>query len=316
MKYLVLGGGGFIGTNLVKYLLASSEYNEVIAVDNNLTGNLARLQEVVVYPGLNRLQTVEGNICDNSTYEELPKVDVIYNLACPASPIQYQANPIPTIQACTVGMLKSLQFAEWSEARYFQASTSEIYGNPDNHHHPQNESYHGNVNTWGPRACYDEGKRLAETICYEYSDIVNIRIARIFNTYGPYMQRNDGRVISNFIISALNNEPITIYGDGKQSRSFCYIDDLIQGFMALGTSNFETPTNVGNPLEFSIEELAKIIILLTDSKSELIFKSLPKDDPERRQPDIRKISTTGWKPVTTLMAGLDKTINYFRGNVL
>ncbi|MGH7744665.1 MAG: NAD-dependent epimerase/dehydratase family protein, partial [Candidatus Dormibacteria bacterium] len=209
MKYAVLGAGGFIGTNLTKYLLSVSDYNEVIAVDNNLTGNLLRLQEVVTYPGLNRLRTIQGDICKESTYEEIEKVDVIYNLACPASPIQYQSYPIDTIKACTEGLFKSLQYAERSGAMYFHTSTSEVYGDPDEDHHPQRESYHGNVNTWGPRASYDEAKRLAETICYEFKNVVKIRVARIFNTYGPYMMYNDGRVVSNFILQALAGKDIT-----------------------------------------------------------------------------------------------------------
>lgn len=315
MHYLILGGSGFIGTNLVRYLLNASEQNEVTVVDNLSTGKSSNLADLWsndrFRSRLSSFHSDDADISDKGTLSSFyyDKPDVIYNLACPASPKYYQADPIQTIMTTTMGVKNALDLAKDTGARFFQASTSEVYGDP--FEHPQTESYHGNVNTWGPRACYDEGKRLAETLCYEYRNSVDLRIARIFNTYGPWMARDDGRVVSNFICQALAGENLTIYGNGSQTRSVCYIDDLIQGFMTLMASDVKEPVNIGNPVELTIKQIAELILELTKSRSIIEYKELPKDDPKQRCPDIRKIQSLGWQPVVSPTDGLTKTISYF-----
>ncbi|OGQ36880.1 MAG: NAD-dependent dehydratase, partial [Deltaproteobacteria bacterium RIFCSPLOWO2_01_FULL_42_9] len=242
------------------------------------------------------------------------KIDQVYNLACPASPVHYQFNAIKSIKANTIGMINILGLAKKHKARILQASTSEVYGDPLEH--PQKESYWGNVNCTGIRACYDEGKRVAEALMFDYhrQNKVDIRVARIFNTYGPRMSKDDGRVVSNFIVQALENKDITVYGDGSQTRSFCYISDLIEGLHKLMNGNFIGPVNLGNPKEFTITELAKLILKLTSSESKIITKPLPKDDPKQRQPDITLAKEKlGWEPKVGLEDGLKKTIGYFKG---
>lgn len=260
-----------------------------------------------------RLQFGQADISDYGTFDMLKSVnydpDVIYNLACPASPKHYQKDPVQTILTTTQGVYNSLNYAKYTGAKYFFSSTSEVYGDPLEH--PQKESYHGNVNTWGPRACYDEGKRLAETLCYEYSKLVDIRIVRIFNTYGPYMAADDGRVVSNFIIQTLRGQPITIYGTGKQSRSFCYIDDLLQGFMKVGASQIRDPVNLGNPNEFTLIELAEAVCKVLGMEPSFTYHDLPKDDPKNRQPDITVAASLGWEPKIQLLEGIKKTAAYF-----
>ena len=313
MRYLILGGAGFIGTNLVQYLLDASTENHVIVVDDESTGNLKRLDDLF-HP---RLTMLRMDISQPDVWRDLEHwyrdypIDVIYNLACPASPVHYMRDPIQTIVTSTHGVLRGLQYALDHKCMFFQASTSEIYGDPEVH--PQPETYYGNVNTWGPRACYDEGKRLAETLCYEYQRKgVNLRIARIFNTYGPHMAKNDGRVVSNFIVQALAGNDITIHGDGSQTRSFCYIDDMIQGFMALGVSGIQFPVNLGNPGEFTVKQLAELVITLTESSSRIVYVPLGQDDPKQRKPVIGMAQLFGWQPEIQLLDGLTKTIDYFR----
>jgi len=305
MKILVTGGAGFIGSHLCKYLLEKN--NEVICVDNLFTGSKDNIK----------------GLMNNSNFEfirhdiTLPlhiEVDQIYNLACPAAPIHYQFNPIKTIKCNTVGMVNMLGLAKRTKSRILQASTSEVYGDPKEH--PQRESYSGNVNPIGIRSCYDEGKRVAETLCFDYhrQNNVDIRIVRIFNTYGPNLHINDGRVVSNFIVQALKNEPITIYGDGSQTRSFCYVSDLVEGMhRMMNKDNFTGPVNLGNPGEFSMKELALKVKELTNSDSEIIYKELPQDDPTRRKPNISLAKEKlDWEPKTDLDYGLKETIRYFR----
>ncbi|TKJ17521.1 NAD-dependent dehydratase [Candidatus Woesearchaeota archaeon B3_Woes] len=308
VRVLVTGGAGFIGSHLCKYLLDKGE--EVICMDNFFTGSKTNIK-----PFLKNLNFEE--IRHDITQKIHLEVDQIYNLACPASPIHYQLDPIKTILTSTIGIHNMLELAKISKARILQASTSEIYGDPKQH--PQKESYWGNVNPIGVRSCYDEGKRVAETFMMDYhrENKVDIRIVRIFNTYGPNMAINDGRVISNFIIQALKNKPITIYGNGSQTRSFCYVTDLIEGmYKMMNQKDFIGPVNLGNPNEITILDLAKQIIKLTNSKSKIIYKELPKDDPTQRQPDIslakKKLE---WKPNVKLGRGLKETINYFK-NIL
>ncbi|MBW3022165.1 SDR family oxidoreductase [Candidatus Woesearchaeota archaeon] len=302
---LVTGGAGFIGSHLCEKLL--SKGCNVICVDNFFTGNKRNI----------------GHLMDNPNFELIRhditrplwvECDQIYNLACPAAPVHYQYNPIKTIKCGTVGMVNMLGLAKRLKARILQASTSEIYGTPLEH--PQTESYWGNVNPIGIRSCYDEGKRDAECLCMDYhrQNSVDIRIIRIFNTYGPRVALNDGRVVSNFIIQALKNEPITVYGEGNQTRSFCYISDLVRGMIAMmEKDNFIGPVNLGNPQEFTILELAKKIIELTGSSSEIVHKELPKDDPTRRKPDISLAKQKlNWEPVVPIDEGLKHTIEYFK----
>ena len=309
MIILVTGGTGFIGSNLCKKLVQNKN-NHVICLDNNFTGNLNNIKNL---RSNDNFEFIRHDICK----EILLEVDQIYNLACPASPKDYQYNGIKTIKTNILGTLNILGLAKRTKARILLSSTSEIYGDPLVH--PQKEDYWGNVNPIGPRSCYDEGKRLAETLMMEYnrSCDVDIRIARIFNTYGPNLNKNDGRVISNFINQALENNDITIYGDGSQTRSFCYVDDLVNGLILLMNSDTSKdtiyPFNLGNPNELNMNELAESIIKLTNSNSKIIYTPLPKDDPIQRKPDItRAKNILKWLPKVNLNDGLIKTINYFK----
>ena len=304
-KCLVTGGAGFLGSHLCKRLLI--EGNEVIAADNFYTGTKDSIVELLDNPNF---ELVRHDI----TFPLYVEVDEIYNLACPASPIHYQFDPVQTTKTSVHGSINMLGLAKRLKAKILQASTSEVYGDPQVH--PQPESYLGNVNLNGPRSCYDEGKRCAETLFFDYYRQYNLRIkvARIFNTYGPNMQPNDGRVVSNFIMQALQDKPITIFGDGSQTRSFCYVDDLIEAFFRLMDSpdDFTGPINIGNPVEFRIMELAEKVIKLTNSKSKLVYEKLPDDDPIQRQPDINLAKEKlGWKPKIHLEEGLVMTIHYF-----
>ncbi len=305
-KILVTGGAGFIGSHLCNKLL--NEGNEVIALDNFFTGNKRNIIQLLDNPYFELIR-------HDVTMPFFAEIDEIYNLACPASPIHYQYNAIKTVKTSVMGAINMLGLAKRINAKILQASTSEVYGDPIVH--PQTESYWGNVNPLGIRSCYDEGKRVAETLFVNYyrQNKVRIKIARIFNTYGPNMHPNDGRVVSNFIVQALQNKDITIYGDGNQTRSFQYVDDLISGFEKLMNNtpeDFFGPVNIGNPNEFTILELAKTVIELTNSKSKLIFLPLPEDDPMQRQPDITLAKKMlQWEPKVSLKIGLNKTIEYF-----
>ena len=308
---LVSGGAGFLGSHLCERLLAENCY--VICVDNFLTSSRENIAGLLENPNF---KLIEHDIINPLFIEE--SIDEIYNLACPASPIHYQKNAVRTIKANTLGVINILGLARAKNAKIFQASTSEVYGDPLEH--PQTESYRGNVNPDGPRACYDEGKRCAETLFFDYQRMhgMKIKIVRIFNTYGPNMAPDDGRVVSNFILQALKNEDITIYGDGSQTRSFCYADDLIDGFLKMMATSDEItgPINLGNPDEFTVKELAEKVLQLTDSKSKLIFKDLPVDDPTRRCPNITLAKQVlNWEPTIKLENGLLKTIEYFRTKI-
>ena len=304
-RILVTGGAGFIGCHLVRKLLARQ--NEVIVLDNFFTGSRSNLFNM---PNSKFLSIIEADITDPINIH----VDQIYNLACPASPIHYQKNPRLTIETNVIGMTNMLKLACRTGAKVLQASTSEVYGDPLEH--PQAESYLGNVNPIGPRACYDEGKRVAETLCIAYHEQNNvpIRIARIFNTYGPYMHPDDGRVVSNFVLQALRGQDITLYGDGRQTRSFCFVDDLVDGLIRLmETDYFPGPVNLGNPTEFTIRELADLIIEMTGSRSKVIYVPLPKDDPKKRKPFIKRaMDQLDWYPNVNLRDGLVPTIHWFR----
>ena len=301
---LVTGGAGFIGSHLCKRLLNENHY--VICLDNLFTGTLKNIEE---FENNNNFQFVNHDI--TKPYYRV-NIDEIYNLACPASPIHYQSNPIKTVKTCTIGVINMLGLAKKNNAKILQASTSEVYGDPETH--PQKEDYNGNVNTLGYRSCYDEGKRCAETLFMDYKreHNLNIRIVRIFNTYGPNMTKNDGRVVSNFILQALKGDDITVYGDGSQTRSFQFIDDLVNGLIKMMNSDFVGPVNLGNPIELSMKDLATMVIRLSNSSSNIIYKELPKDDPKRRRPDINLAkSILDWSPTIDLETGLKKTINYF-----
>ena len=304
-KILVTGGAGFIGSHLCKRLLEQN--NEVLCLDNYFTGSKMNVLSMLDNP---MFELIRHDIVN----PYIAEVDEIYNLACPASPIHYQHNPIQTVKISVMGAINMLETAKATGAKILQASTSEVYGDPKVH--PQIESYWGNVNPIGERSCYDEGKRCAETLFMDYHRQSNlkIKIIRIFNTYGPNMHPNDGRVVSNFIVQCLRNEDITIYGNGNQSRSFQYVDDLIDGMikMMATPNSFIGPVNIGNPNEFTILELAQTVIKLTNSKSKLIFKPLPMDDPQQRRPDISLAKEKlNWSPKIELEEGLKKTINYF-----
>ena len=304
-RILVTGGAGFIGSFLCERLLDSGA--DVLCVDNFFTGTRVNVAHLLNNP---RFELMRHDV----TMPLVVEVDEIYNLACPASPIHYQFDPVQTTKTSVHGAINVLGLAKRTKAKIFQASTSEVYGDPEIH--PQTESYWGNVNPLGPRACYDEGKRCAETLFMDYhrQHGVKIKIARIFNTYGPRMHPNDGRVVSNFIMQALQGEDITLYGDGEQTRSFCYVDDLVSGFLALmhTPDDVTGPVNLGNPGEFTIRELAEKVIALTGAKSNLIHKPLPEDDPRQRKPDISLAKETlGWTPKIDLDEGLGKTIAYF-----
>jgi UDP-glucuronate decarboxylase len=305
---LVTGGAGFLGSHLCDYILDKGE--KVICVDNLFTGAKENVRHLVDNPNF---KFINHDIIDPLKLDEI-MIDQVYNLACPASPIHYQVNPVRTIKANTQGVINVLGLAKKHKARILQASTSEVYGDPLEH--PQKEEYRGNVNTIGPRACYDEGKRVAETLFFDYyrQNNLDIKVIRIFNTYGPRMAKNDGRVVSNFILQALRNEPITIYGDGKQTRSFCYVSDLIEGiYKMMNTEELIGPVNLGNPGEFTILELAEKTIKLTDSKSKINYEPLPQDDPLQRKPDISLAKKElDWAPKVELEEGLKKTIEYFR----
>jgi len=305
---IVTGGAGFLGSHLCEYLIKKGE--KVICIDNLFTGNLKNLENIKDHPNF---EFIQHDIIDPIFFDGR-EIDQIYNLACPASPIQYQINPVRTIKANTIGVINVLGIAKKHKARIFQASTSEVYGDPLEH--PQTESYRGNVNTIGERACYDEGKRVAETLFFEYhrEHGVEIRVARIFNTYGPRMYENDGRVVSNFIVQALNNKPITIYGTGEQTRSFCYVDDLIEAiYRIMNKENITGPINIGNPDEFTMIELADKIIKITGSKSKIVFEKLPSDDPRKRKPYISLAKEIiEWEPKVNLDEGLVQTVNYFK----
>ncbi len=309
MRILVTGGAGFIGSHLCERLLG--EGHDVICLDNFFTGSKSNIIHLM---DNHRFELVRHDI----TQPILLEVDRIYNLACPASPIHYQYNPVKTTKTSVMGTINMLGLAKRVKARILQASTSEVYGDPQVH--PQTEEYWGNVNPIGIRSCYDEGKRVAETLMMDYhrQNGVDIRIIRIFNTYGPRMAENDGRVVSNFILQALRNEDITVYGDGSQTRSFCYVSDLVEGMIRMmeNDQEFIGPVNLGNPVENSILEFAERIIELTGSRSRIIFTHLPQDDPKQRQPDISLAGKQlAWKPVVALEDGLRKTIDYFRGCV-
>lgn len=302
---LVTGGAGFLGSHLCERLL-EDEDAVVVCMDNYFTGSKANVAHLLGNP---RFELVRHDITDPFKME----VSQIYNLACPASPVHYQYNPVKTIQTSVLGTLNCLEVARKTGAVMFQASTSEIYGDPEVH--PQTELYNGNVNCTGPRACYDEGKRCAETLCFDYKReaFCDVRVVRIFNTYGPRMMPDDGRVVSNLIVQALSNEPMTIYGDGSQTRSFCYVDDLIEGFIRLMASDISTPVNIGNPGEFTIKQLAEQVIELTGSSSTIEYNPLPKDDPTQRRPDITIANDClDWQPNVQLREGLTKTIKYFK----
>ena len=302
---LVTGGAGFVGSHLCDRLLSAG--HRVISLDNFHTGRRSNHRRHMANPNFS---LIEADIA-----APLPDmaVDQIYNLACPASPAHYQESPITTLRTNLLGVMNVLELAVRQRARILQASTSEVYGDPLVH--PQSEDYFGNVNPFGERACYDEGKRAAEALVYAYERErgADIRIARIFNTYGPRMQQNDGRVVSNFAVQALRQQPITLYGDGSQTRSFCFVDDLVDGLIRLMASGVRTPVNLGNPGEFTMIELARLVMELTGSRSTVIHLPLPPDDPKRRRPDIAKAERLlGWKPTVPLAAGLTATIAYFR----
>jgi len=305
---LVTGGAGFLGSHLCEALLERGE--EVICLDNFFTGRKDNIAHLMAN---SRFELIRHDV----TEPILIEADRIFNLACPASPVHYQHNPVKTIKTSVMGALNMLGLAKRVGARILQASTSEIYGDPAVH--PQEESYWGNVNPIGPRSCYDEGKRVAETLFFDYyrQSKVDIRVIRIFNTYGPRMQVDDGRVVSNFVVQALRGEPITLYGDGSQTRSFCYVDDLIRGMMAMmDNDSFTGPVNLGNPDEFTIRQLAESVVRRTGSTSEIVFRPLPENDPVRRKPNValakEKLS---WAPSIPLERGLDPTIAYFRNQI-
>jgi UDP-glucuronate decarboxylase len=304
-RVLITGGAGFIGSHLCERLLA--DRHEVLCVDNFYTGTRRNMRSLL---GNSRFELMRHDVC----FPLYVEVDQIYNLACPASPIHYQHDPVQTTKTSVHGAINMLGLAKRVRATILQASTSEVYGDPTVH--PQPEEYWGNVNPIGPRSCYDEGKRCAETLFFDYyrQHRLPIKVARIFNTYGPRMHPNDGRVVSNFIVQALKNKDITVYGDGGQTRSFCYVDDLVDGLIRLMASESKIvgPINLGNPSEFTIRQLAEIVIDITGSASKIIHRPLPQDDPKQRQPDISKAQELlGWQPLLPLADGLTKTIAYF-----
>ena len=307
MRILVTGGAGFIGSHLIDRLMEQG--HEVICLDNFYTGVR---RNIVKWLGNPYFELIRHDITEPIRLE----VDQIYHLACPASPIHYQYNPVKTIKTNVLGTLYMLGLAKRVKARFLLASTSEVYGDPDVH--PQTEEYRGNVNCIGPRSCYDEGKRVAETLAFEYyrEHKVDIRVARIFNTYGPRMLENDGRVVSNFVVQALRGQPLTVYGQGSQTRSFCYVSDLVEGLMRLMNGDFIGPVNLGNPDEYKILELAQVIQGMINPEAELVYKPLPEDDPKQRQPDITRAKTyLDWSPTIPLSQGLKMTIEDFRSRL-
>ena len=304
-QILVTGGAGFLGSHLCERLIKKN--NAVLCLDNFFTGFKRNIAHLMNHPDFT---LIEQDVCEPCEVE----VDEIYHLACPASPVHYQFNPTRTVETCVLGTINMLSLSKKLKAKFFQASTSEVYGDPQCH--PQSESYYGNVNPIGPRACYDEGKRCAETLCFDYhrQHHLSIKVVRIFNTYGPNMHPNDGRVVSNFIVQALRGENITIYGDGSQTRSFCYVDELIDGFIKVMEKGpeFTGPVNLGNPSECTMLELAHKVIEFSGSSSQIIYKPLPQDDPVRRRPDITFAQKElGWHPQIHLEHGLQRTIDYF-----
>jgi len=305
-RILVTGGAGFLGSHLCERLVARGD--EVLCVDNFYTGRRRNVAHLLDHPNFELMR-------HDTTFALYVEVDEIYNLACPASPVHYQFDPVQTTKVSVHGTINMLGLAKRTKARLLQASTSEVYGDPTVH--PQTEDYWGNVNPIGPRACYDEGKRCAETLCFDYhrQHGLPIKVARIFNTYGPRMHPDDGRVVSNFIVQALTGEPITIYGDGSQTRAFCYVDDLVDGLMALMASpaDLTGPINLGNPSEFTMLALAEKILRMTGSRSEIVYRPLPENDPLQRRPDItRADALLDWRPAVPLDDGLMRTIAYFR----
>ncbi|HEY9633364.1 MAG TPA: UDP-glucuronic acid decarboxylase family protein [Coleofasciculaceae cyanobacterium] len=307
MRILVTGGAGFIGSHLIDRLMAQG--HEVICLDNFYTGHKRNILQWLNHPNF---ELIRHDITEPIRLE----VDQIYHLACPASPVHYQYNPVKTIKTNVMGTLNMLGLAKRVKARFFLASTSEVYGDPEVH--PQSEEYRGNVNPIGPRSCYDEGKRVAETLAFDYhrQNDVEIRVVRIFNTYGTRMLENDGRVVSNFIVQSLKGIPLTVYGSGSQTRSFCYVSDLVEGLMRLMNGDYTGPVNLGNPEEYTILELAQAVQKLVNPDAEIIFKPLPQDDPQRRRPDITKAqSLLGWQPTVPLQEGLKLTVEDFRNRV-
>lgn len=307
MRILVTGGAGFIGSHLIDRLML--EGHEVVCLDNFYTGHKRNVLKWLGHP---YFELIRHDITEPIRLE----VDQIYHLACPASPVHYQYNPVKTIKTNVIGTLNMLGLAKRVKARFLLASTSEVYGDPEIH--PQPEEYRGNVNTIGIRSCYDEGKRVAETLAFDYhrQNNVDIRVARIFNTYGPRMQENDGRVVSNFIVQALQGIPLSVYGDGSQTRSFCYVSDLVDGLMRLMNGDHLGPVNLGNPGEYTILELAQVIQAMVNPEVEVRFKPLPQDDPKRRQPDItRAREWLGWEPTVPLKDGLERTIADFQSRL-
>jgi UDP-glucuronate decarboxylase len=305
LRVLVTGGAGFLGSHLCDRLVAQGA--EVLCLDNFFTGSKRNILHLMDHKNF---EVIRHDLVQPLFLE----VDQIYNLACPASPVHYQYNPVKTVKTSVMGAINMLGLAKRVKARILQASTSEVYGNPQEH--PQKESYWGHVNPIGLRSCYDEGKRVAETLMMDYhrQNQVDVRIIRIFNTYGPRMAVSDGRVVSNFIVQALRNEPMTIYGDGSQTRSFCYVSDLVDGCMKMmHREDFIGPVNLGNPCEFSIKDLAELVLKITQSQSEIVYKPLPQDDPVQRRPDIALAKRElNWEPQVDLTEGLEKTIDYFR----
>ena len=307
MRILVTGGAGFIGSHLIDRLMEQG--HEVVCLDNFYTGTR---RNIVKWLGNPYFELIRHDITEPIRLE----VDQIYHLACPASPIHYQYNPVKTIKTNVLGTMYMLGLAKRVKARFLLASTSEVYGDPDVH--PQTEEYRGNVNCIGPRSCYDEGKRVAETLAFEYyrEHKVDIRVARIFNTYGPRMLENDGRVVSNFVVQALRGQPLTVYGQGSQTRSFCYVSDLVEGLMRLMNGDFIGPVNLGNPDEYTILELAQVIQGMINPEAELVYQPLPEDDPKQRQPDITRAKTyLDWSPTIPLNQGLKMTIEDFRSRL-
>ncbi|MBD2209260.1 SDR family oxidoreductase [Calothrix sp. FACHB-156] len=307
MRILVTGGAGFLGSHLIDRLITDG--HEILCLDNFYTGNKDNIVKWLDNP---YFELIRHDITEPIRLE----VDQIYHLACPASPVHYQYNPVKTVKTNVMGTLNMLGLAKRVKARFFLASTSEVYGDPEVH--PQTEEYRGNVNPIGVRSCYDEGKRIAETLAFDYyrQNKVDIRVVRIFNTYGPRMLENDGRVVSNFIVQALRGEPLTVYGDGSQTRSFCYVSDLVEGFIRLMNSDYVGPVNLGNPDEYTILELAEAVQNLINPEAKIKFEPIPSDDPRRRRPDITKAKTLlNWEPTVPLQQGLKLTIEDFRNRI-
>ena len=309
MHYLITGGAGFLGSHLAERLC--SEGHNVTAVDNLSSGSRSNIRDLIARKNF---RFIEADVREQFFIDS--KLDGIFNLACPASPIFYQDIPIETTMTCVLGAYNLLRLADAHSCKILQTSTSEVYGDPEVT--PQKEDYRGKVNCFGPRACYDEGKRAAEALFYDFhaKNKTDIRIVRIFNTYGPNMHVNDGRVVSNFIVQALQNKDITIYGDGSQTRSFCYVDDLIDAMLTVWHSDIQSPVNIGNPGEFTMLELAERVIAITGSKSRISFKPLPVDDPKQRCPDISLAKSIGWEPKIPLDTGLLSTVEYFRNKLI